>query len=147
MGTIRTNRLQDYWKRGYLFALPCFNSRMSRDRWILILRCLDFAKNTAQDDAPQHRNRWYKINPLLDIFHENIDRIQYPTRVLAINESMVLRRGRLVFRQFIHRKRHKYRIKMYVLTDSLGFVLKCIIYSGEPENHLKMILKLEVKVM
>ncbi|XP_022163985.1 piggyBac transposable element-derived protein 4-like, partial [Myzus persicae] len=136
MGTIRTNRLQDYWKRGYLFDLPCFNSRMCRDRWMLILRCLHFAKNPAQDDAPQPSNRLYKINPLLDIFHENIDQIQYPTRVLAIDESMVLWRGRLVFRQFIHGKRHKYGIKMYVMTDSLGFVLKCIIYSGSNDTEV-----------
>lgn len=47
MGTIRTNRIQDYWKRGYLFDLPSFYSRMSRDRWMLILRCLHFAKNPA----------------------------------------------------------------------------------------------------
>ncbi|KAL4125798.1 hypothetical protein QTP88_010038 [Uroleucon formosanum] len=136
MGTIRTNRLQDYWKRGYLFDLSCFNSRMSRDRWMLILRCLHFAKNPAQGGEPQPRDRLYKINPLLDIFHENIDRIQYPTRVLAIDESMVLWRGRLVFRQFIHGKRHKYGIKMYVLTDSLGFVLKCIIYSGSNDTEV-----------
>jgi hypothetical protein len=87
---------------------------MSRDRWMLILRCLHFAKNPAQNYEPQPRNRLYKINPLLDIFHENIDRIQYPTRVLAIDEFMVLWRGRLVFCKFIHGKRHKYGIKMYV---------------------------------
>lgn len=93
-------------------------------------------KNPAQDDESQPRNRLNKINPLLDIFHENIDLIQYPTRVLAIDGSMVLWRGRLVFRQFIHGKRHKYGIKMYVLTDSLGFVLKCIIYSGSNDTEV-----------
>jgi len=50
--------------------------------------------------------------------------------VLAINKSIVLWRGRLVFRLFIHRKRHKYEINIYFLTDSLGFILKFIIYSG-----------------
>jgi len=78
---------------------------------MLILRCLHFAKNPVQDDEPQPNNRLYKINPLLDIFYENIDWIQYLTRVLAIYETMVLWRGRLVFRQFIC------GIKMYVLTD------------------------------
>ncbi|KAL4091566.1 hypothetical protein QTP88_026233 [Uroleucon formosanum] len=84
----QTRKLQDYWKREYLFDLPCFNSRMSRDGWMLILRCLYFAKNPAQDDEPQPRNLLYKINPLLEIFHENIDRIQYPTRVLDLSVSM-----------------------------------------------------------
>lgn len=80
--------------------------------------------------SPNLKNCLYKINPFLDKFHENIDRIQSPIRVLAIDESMVLWRDRLVFRQFIHGKRHKYGIKMYVLTDSLGLVIKCIIYFG-----------------
>jgi len=90
MGTIRTNRIEDYWNRGYLFDLPCFNSQLIRDRWMLILRCLHFAKNPVQDDEPQPNNRLYKINPLLDIFYENIERIQYLTRVLAIDKTMVL---------------------------------------------------------
>lgn len=59
---------------------------MSRDRWMIILRCLHFAKNPTQEEL-QSRNRLFKINPLLDVFHENIDRIQYSTRVLSIDES------------------------------------------------------------
>lgn len=62
---------------------------MSRDRWMLILRCLHFVKNPAQYE-PQPKNRLYKINLFLDKFHENIDQIQSPTIVLAIDESMVL---------------------------------------------------------
>lgn len=135
MGTIRTNRISDYWKRGYLFDLSCFNSRMSRDRWLLILRCLHFAKNPSQNEH-QPQNRLYKINPLLDIFHENMDRIQYPTRVLAVDESMVLWRGCLIFRQFMQGKRHKYGLKLYVLTDAFGFVLKCIVYSGSNDKEV-----------
>lgn len=82
-------------------------------------------------------NHLYKINLLLDLFYKNIDRIQYPTRVLAIDKSMVLWRDRLVFRQFIDENKHKYGIKTYVLTDSLGFVFKCIIYSGSNDNEVE----------
>lgn len=108
---------------------------MSRDKWMIILHCLHFAKNPIQDE-PLPENRLYKISSLLDIFHENVDRIQYPTRELAIDESMVLWRGRLAFRQFINGKRHKYGIKMYVLTDALGFVIKCIVYSGSNDKEV-----------
>lgn len=48
---------------------------------------------------------------------------------LAIDESVVLWRGRLVFRQYIKNKRHKYGVKLYELTESRGLVLK--IRSGE----------------
>lgn len=49
---------------------------------------------------------------------------------------MVLWRGRLDFRQFIQGKGHKYRIKMYVLTDALGFVIKCIVYFGSNDKKV-----------
>jgi hypothetical protein len=44
---------------------------------------------------------------------------------------MVLFRGRLVFRQCIKNKRHKYGIKLYMLTEPGGLVHKIIIYSGQ----------------
>lgn len=38
MGTITTNRLQDYWKTSRLFSIPFFAAAMSRDRFLLIMR-------------------------------------------------------------------------------------------------------------
>lgn len=34
-------------------------------------------------------------------------------------------------------ERHKYGIKTYVLTDLLGFILKCIIYSGSNDTEVR----------
>lgn len=47
-GTIKLNRLQDYWKTHWLFNLNCFSQYMSRDRFLLILRCLYFTDNRVQ---------------------------------------------------------------------------------------------------
>lgn len=44
---------------------------------------------------------------------------------------MVLWRGRLVFRQYIKNKRHKYGIKLYMLTEPWDLVHRILIYSGE----------------
>ncbi|CAH1957169.1 unnamed protein product [Acanthoscelides obtectus] len=41
----------------------------------------------------------------------------YPGQQLSLDEFMVLWRGRLVFRQYIKNKRHKYDIKLYILTE------------------------------
>ncbi|KAG5881418.1 hypothetical protein JTB14_004513 [Gonioctena quinquepunctata] len=46
-GTIILSRLQDYWKGHPLFDLKCFSAHMRRDRFVLILRCLHFARNPA----------------------------------------------------------------------------------------------------
>lgn len=44
---------------------------------------------------------------------------------------MVLWRGRLVFRQHIKNKRHKYGVKLYMLTVPQGLVQQIMIYSGQ----------------
>ena len=44
---------------------------------------------------------------------------------------MMLWKGRLVFRQYVKNKGHKYGIKFYELCESDGIVLKVKIYSGE----------------
>lgn len=62
---------------------------MSKDGRIIILWYLHFAKNLTPD-KPQPENRLCKVNPLLDKFYENIDRMQYLTKVFAIDASMVL---------------------------------------------------------
>ncbi|CAB3241851.1 unnamed protein product [Arctia plantaginis] len=49
-GTIRLNRICDYWKRHYLFNIPCFGQFMSRNRFLLILRCLHFTSETSEED-------------------------------------------------------------------------------------------------
>lgn len=38
MGTIKTNRLNDYWKTNRYFNMPFFSSAISRDRFLLIMR-------------------------------------------------------------------------------------------------------------
>ncbi|CAG5001482.1 unnamed protein product [Parnassius apollo] len=49
---------------------------------------------------------------------------------LSLDESMVLWRDRLLFRQFIKNKRHKYGIELYVLAEPDGTVLKFQVYAG-----------------
>lgn len=57
--------------------------------------------------------------------------IYEPSENLALDESIVLFRGRLVFRQFIKNKRHKYGIKLFMLAEPGGLVHRIMIYSGQ----------------
>lgn len=101
MGTWKTNRLQDYWKTDPLFNLKCFHDNMSRDRFLLILRCLHFSENLTGEAAS--RDRIYKIRPLIDYFNNKMHEIYQPGKNLSLDESMILWRGRLVFKQFIRK--------------------------------------------
>jgi hypothetical protein len=113
MGTIATGRLQDYWKTTRLFSIPFFSKSMSRDRFLLIMRCPHFARNPREGESLPE-DRLFKIRPLIEYFNNKMTETYYPGKNLSLDESMILWRGRLSFRQYIKNKRHKYGIKLYV---------------------------------
>ncbi|XP_025191325.1 piggyBac transposable element-derived protein 4-like, partial [Melanaphis sacchari] len=102
---------------------------MSRNRFMLLLRVLHFCKNPGQNDNPT--SRLHKIDKMTNYFNKTMEELYQPSKNLSIDESMVLFRGRLMFRQYIKNKRHKYGIKLYMMTESWGLVHRVLIYSGE----------------
>lgn len=58
-----------------------------------------------------------------------------PGKHLSLDESLLLFRGRLSFRQYIKTKAARYGIKFYELTTSDGYVLNMNIYQGKDKNE------------
>lgn len=91
---------------------------------------LHFSRNPKEGEvAPL--NRLHKIQPLINYFNSKMEEIYEPSKNLSIDESMVLWRGRLIFRQFIKNKKHKYGVKMYMLTEPWGLIHRVLVYSGQ----------------
>jgi len=67
----------------------------------------------------------------LNYFNSKMEEVYEPSKNLSIDESMILWRGRLVFRQYIKNKRHKYGVKSYMLTEPWGFIHRIMVYSGQ----------------
>jgi len=130
MGTIPLSRLQDYWKKNRLFSIKIFGEQMSRNRFLIILRCLYFTSDTGNEDP------LYKIRSVIDYFNNKMHQCYYPAKELSLDESMVLWRGRLRFKQFIKNKRHKYGIKLYMLTEPDGLILKFRVYAGGHDKEV-----------
>ncbi|XP_060846480.1 piggyBac transposable element-derived protein 4-like [Rhopalosiphum padi] len=128
-GTIKLPKMSEYWKTDELFNLNCFREKMSRNRYMLIMRVLHFCKNPETDEEVP--SRIYKVEKVLDFFNKRMQEIYQPSENLSLDESMVLWRGRLVFRQYIKNKRHKYGVKLYMLTEHQGLVQQIMIYSGQ----------------
>lgn len=63
MGTWKTNRIADYWKTDPLFSLPCFAKYTSRDRFLIILRCLHFTRNPEPNEEESKDSLYYKVRP------------------------------------------------------------------------------------
>jgi len=96
-GTIKVNRLNEYWKKHHLFDMSCFSNYMSRDRFLNLMRCFHFAPNVETNDQNLPDDRLYKIRPLITYFNNKVNTIYYPKKELSLDESMVLWRGRLQF--------------------------------------------------
>lgn len=89
MGTIKLNRLEDYWKTSKLFNIPFFLENMSRNRFMLLFRALHFSRNPQEGEvAPL--SRLHKIQPLINYFNSKMEEIYEPSKNLSIDESMVL---------------------------------------------------------
>ena len=131
MGLVRLPTIEHYWSRDVLYGFNGCSSVMSRNRFQMILRFWHFANNEEEE------TRLDKVMPLVDQLNNKMTEIYHPDRDLSIDESMMLWRGRLVFRQYIKNKRHKYGVKFYELCQSNGIVLRARIYSGEsvPDKH------------
>lgn len=129
MGNIKLSRLQDYWKQDPLYNISIFGKCMSRNRFLLIMRCLHFTRNPDENE-PVPEDRLYKVRNIINGFNQRMGDVFYPVREHSLDESMVLWRGRLTFRQYIKNKRHRYGIKLYMLTDSKGMILKFMVYTG-----------------
>jgi hypothetical protein len=76
-------------------------------------------------------DRLYKAHEVVAKIMQTFVAQFLPFQDLVIDESMVLFKGRLLFKQYIKTKRHKFGIKLYVLCDyETGYVLDFLVYTG-----------------
>ena len=125
MGIVAMPPYCSYWSKDRLYSNELFKSVMSRNRFQSIMRFLNFGEQPASQD-----DKLRKIRFLLNHLNNTTAEVYTPDKDLSLDESMMLWRGRLVFRQYIKNKRHKYGVKFFELYTNDGFVLKTEIYSG-----------------
>ncbi|KAF7685756.1 PiggyBac transposable element-derived protein 4 [Cucumispora dikerogammari] len=130
MGVVRKPTIESYWSGNALLATPFFQRTMKRDRFSLLLKFLHFSDSNV---APQD-DKLYKLREICDIIRRRIQEVYIPEKEISIDESMVLWRGRLMFRQYIPGKKHKYGVKLYELCDRNGYVWNASIYCGKEDR-------------
>lgn len=126
-GMIEFPGLKQRWSRNRLYYHPIFGQVMPRNRFQAILKSLRFVDHANVDTT----DRLYKIRVIIDKVLSNISKLVTPDRYLSLDESVLPWRGRLLFRQYLKNKSHKYGIKLYVLTTSDGFILNFLLYTGK----------------
>lgn len=107
---------------------------MSRDRYAFLLRNLYFSEVQSEKS-----NRLTKISELRDKLCSSFANCLSPFRNLCIDESLLLYKGCLSFKQYIPHKRHRFGIKSFVLCDcKTGFVLNFVVYADSDSDVTKM---------
>lgn len=130
-GIIRKPTLKLYWSNNPMLSTPYFNSIMSRDKFMRILGALHFVDN----DAPT-ANRINKIHPIIEKLNRKFADVYKPKKHIAIDETLLLWKGRLVFKQYIPKKRARFGMKGYVMAESdTGYVARYTLYQGRDREN------------
>lgn len=95
---VKPPKIRDLFSNDPLYYHPIFWYTMTGRRFEQLLRC--FSCSTEEGDETKLR----KIQPLMKLFVESFQKANYPKEHIALNESLLLFRGRLSFRQYIKGK-------------------------------------------
>lgn len=133
MGIVHYPEVRDYWRRDFLFSGPnVFSAEiMSRNRFFGILKFLRFSDPKAfVPGRPITR-----LAMFFSYVRDNCMNIIDPGETVAIDECLVLYKGRLHFKQFIKSKRARFGIKMFCMCPShpslRGYTFNFTMYFGK----------------
>ncbi|KAG0418926.1 hypothetical protein HPB47_004500, partial [Ixodes persulcatus] len=122
-----------YWSKRRVIETPVFGEVMSKSRFILLMKFLHFANN--EDDAGevgQARQKLRKIWPVLSLMKDRFKASYMPEENISIDESLMLYKGRLSWKQFLPLKRSRFGVKFYVLCEAAsGYIWDVVIYTGK----------------
>lgn len=135
MGLVRLGSIPSYWSTSDIYRNNVAPKIMSRNRFEVMLANIHFANN---ETIPKG-DRIGKVQPLIDILEKKYKEILYPGEDFVIDETLVPWRGRLIFRQYIPNKAHKYGIKLFKLCSTEGYTWASKIYSGKSEVYSKKV--------
>uniref|UniRef100_A0A2A4IY54 PiggyBac transposable element-derived protein domain-containing protein n=1 Tax=Heliothis virescens TaxID=7102 RepID=A0A2A4IY54_HELVI len=126
---------KEYWAPSLPYLkIGNFNDIMPYNRFMLIKKCLHFVDNTLC--ARGIPKKLAKIQPILDHLNEKFSSLYLPAQEIAIDESLLLWKGRLSFSQVIATKAAQVGIKSYELCESKsGYLWSMNVYAGKNERH------------
>ena len=96
----------------------------------LLLKFYHFSNN---DEQHADQDRLFKLRTRLDLLKARFQSIYIPGSVISIDETMVPWKGRLLFKQYIPGKAHKYGVKIYKLAATNGYTWNFMVYTGKQD--------------
>ncbi|KAL0868131.1 hypothetical protein ABMA27_008755 [Loxostege sticticalis] len=127
---------REYWTpKSKHLAMGDFPNIMPLYKFLLIKSRLHFVDNLNLDQVGGDSKKLVKIQPIIDHLNEKFSSLYLPEQCIAIDESLLLWKGRLSFAQLISNKAASVGIKSYELCESrTGYLWKMIFYTGKPNK-------------
>ena len=102
---------------------------MSQNRFELLLRYMHFndSNNTKPREHPQY-DPLFKISPLLDCLCSAMQSIE-PEEMHAIDEQMIIFKGRSSMKQYMKKKPHKWGFKVFAQAGTSGIIYDFELYT------------------
>ena len=121
--------MEDYWKKDDFCYHPMFHKlNITYNRFVLLLKNWHVADNLA---APTD-DRLYKVADFVQKLISKFQAVYHPGKEVAVDETMISHRGRLLFHQYNPGKAHKYGIKLCEMTGYIwNFFIYCAKGTGE----------------
>jgi len=132
MGIKKQCSYRDYWSSSpdlhdsYISCLMPVN----RFGWLLSHVHLNDNSLIPKKNQPGY-DKLYKIRPFIQTLLNNFQRAYNPSKIIAIDESMVIFTGRNSNKQYMPKKPIKRGFKIWCLVDKRGYLWNFEIYTGK----------------
>jgi hypothetical protein len=131
MGHDLKDTLNDYWSRLRQVRTPFYGETITRDRFLHILRFLHFADNAQRPDQGEEYDQLWKIRTIFDTLNQAYGKFYNLSEHVVVDKVMVKFKRRVIFRQYIPKKRKRFGIKIYKLGDDSGYTSDMRVYLGK----------------
>lgn len=121
--------LTDYFSTKWVNHIPFFSDVFDRDRFLLIFWNLHFSHEEGSD-------RDLKIRSLVNHMQQMCQTFYNPSSNVAVDESTVSFKGKVIFRVYNPDKPTKFGFKVFVISDSEnGYIYNFTPYYGKSEEN------------
>lgn len=150
-------RMMYYWSTDMMLSGPAVLCKevMSRDCFFSIMKFFRFSPpGLVRKNCPATCTE-----PYLDLLHERCQMVMKPPRSVAVDEALILWKGRLAFCQYMKSKRTRFAVKVFIASPgneqwkgySWNFMLyygKDTFALGDPNaSHLSVSERIVVKIL
>jgi len=136
MGHGVRDKLTDNWATEDQLYTSFYSTLMKQDQYLHILHYLCFTDNRNEPDrTDENFGSLWKIQELFEIPNATFPKFYNPSENLVIDEGTVPFKGRVIFQQYLPKKRKHFSIKLFKICDLTGYTYDMKVYLGNDRQH------------